>query len=75
MLLLLVLEGVAKKYSLRQTEVVVPCTLHAQIQHIDPAYEVLFCDALSYIKRLGANRNRGLGRCSCTVTNMEGGLS
>lgn len=57
-------EGIAIEHSLRKMEVVVPCTLHGEIKNVpdDLADEVL--DALRYIKRLGQNRNRGLGRCT-----------
>lgn len=61
-------EGIAVDHSLRKMEVVVPCTLHGEIKNVpdNMADEVL--DALRYIKRLGQNRNRGLGRCT-----IEGG--
>ena len=57
-------EGIAVDHSLRKMEVVVPCTLHGEIKNVpdNMADEVL--DALRYIKRLGQNRNRGLGRCT-----------
>lgn len=56
--------GIAKKYSLRKTEVVVPCTMHGAIYGVpdDLADEII--DAMKFIKRLGQNRNRGLGRCT-----------
>lgn len=60
--------GVAKNTSLRTTEVCIPLTLKA---YIDGANEkdVKILDQLTkYIRSLGANRNRGLGRCSIKLT-------
>lgn len=63
--------GIAKEHSLRKMEVVVPCTLYGNISDIPEAFEEEMKSALKYIKRLGQNRNRGLGRC--TITIEEGG--
>lgn len=56
--------GTAKEHSLRKMEVVIPLTLYAEISDI-PSIEyrdkLLLC--LKYIKAIGINRNRGLGRC------------
>ena len=63
--------GVAKEHSLRTMQVVVPCVLHGEILNVpDELYDELV-QALKYIKRLGQNRNRGLGRC--TFQLEEGG--
>lgn len=62
-------EGVAKERSLRKIQVVVPCTLFGEIKYIPNAMVDEIVQALSFIKRLGQNRNRGLGRC--TITEME----
>lgn len=59
--------GIAKEHSLRKMEVVVPCTLEGKILNIPEESETEICNALKYIKRLGQNRNRGLGRCTITV--------
>lgn len=67
-------DGIAVEHSLRKTEVVVPCTLEGEILGINDrnlAEEIL--KALSYIKRLGQNRNRGFGRCTITGEIIEGG--
>lgn len=58
--------GIAVDHSLRKTQVVVPCTLHGVIIDVpeDLQNDVLL--AMKYIKRLGYNRNRGLGRCTIT---------
>jgi CRISPR/Cas system CSM-associated protein Csm3 (group 7 of RAMP superfamily) len=64
--------GIADKHSLRKIQVVVPCVLEGEIINIPKALEQDIENALKYIKRLGQNRNRGLGRCSITV-KKEGG--
>ena len=58
--------GIAKEHSLRKMEVVVPCTLHGKILNVpdDMADEIV--RSLGFIKRMGQNRNRGLGRCTIT---------
>ena len=57
-------EGVAVPNSLRRIEVTVPCTLEGEILDIDSGIVEDVRDALSFIKRVGLDRNRGLGRCS-----------
>jgi hypothetical protein len=60
--------GIAKEGSLRRIEVTIPLTLEAEILNIpDEEFKNLLIEALSMVKRLGVNRNRGLGRCSLTV--------
>ncbi|MBD5358029.1 MAG: CRISPR-associated protein [Bacteroides sp.] len=63
--------GIAVDHSLRRIEVAVPCTLYGKILGLpdDGEFNKLVADGLSYIKRLGQNRNRGLGRCSFTIVN------
>lgn len=62
------LNGIAKKGSLRRIEVTIPLTLEAEILNIpNEEFKNLLVEALSMVKRLGVNRNRGLGRCSLTV--------
>lgn len=55
--------GVAKKHSLRKIEVAVPVTLYAEISDVADSYRENFTKCFKYIKRLGSNRNRGMGRC------------
>lgn len=57
-------KGIAVEHSLRKMEVVVPCTLHGEIKNVSDELADEVLDALRYIKRLGQNRNRGLGRCT-----------
>jgi CRISPR/Cas system CSM-associated protein Csm3 (group 7 of RAMP superfamily) len=63
--------GVAKEHSLRTMQVVVPCVLHGEILDVPEELYDELVQALRYIKRLGQNRNRGLGRCTFQVE--EGG--
>lgn len=65
-------DGIAKEHSLRKMQVTVPCTLRGTIRFVEDSMYEPIVFALSYIKRLGQNRNRGLGRCTITVIK-EGG--
>lgn len=60
-------DGTAVEHSLRKIQVSVPCVLAGRILNVpeDMADEITL--ALKFIKRLGQNRNRGLGRCTFTV--------
>ncbi|MDE6561195.1 MAG: CRISPR-associated protein [Muribaculaceae bacterium] len=61
--------GIAVDHSLRRTEVTVPCTLEGEILNLpdNEDFKKIITDAMRYVKRLGQNRNRGLGRCAFTV--------
>jgi len=63
--------GVAKEHSLRQMEVTIPCVLYGKIYGVDSHLKEDMKDALSFIKRLGVNRNRGLGRCQFSIIKIE----
>lgn len=65
-------EGIAKDHSLRKIEVVVPCTLEGEILNVPDGLHDEIKNALMFVKRLGVNRNRGLGRCKFTILE-EGG--
>lgn len=65
--------GIAKEHSLRKMQVVVPCTLKGSILDVPDELAGDVKDGLRMIKRLGQNRNRGLGRCDITIINQEGG--
>ncbi|SDA64310.1 CRISPR/Cas system CSM-associated protein Csm3, group 7 of RAMP superfamily [Algoriphagus alkaliphilus] len=56
--------GVAKKSSLRVMEVCIPLSLEGYIQGADDSDRQLIDQLARYIRNIGANRNRGLGRCS-----------
>ena len=61
-------DGVAVDDSLREIEVVIPLTLNGEILDIPSQddYDKL-SNALKMIKRMGLNRNRGLGRCEFII--------
>jgi len=56
-------KGVAVDDSLREIEVVVPLTLYTEIVGADDNVTKAF----KAVKRMGLNRNRGLGRCKIEV--------
>jgi CRISPR/Cas system CSM-associated protein Csm3 (group 7 of RAMP superfamily) len=56
-------DGIAIDHSLRRTEIVVPCELYGEILNVRGGMVNIVVDGLKMIKRLGQNRNRGLGRC------------
>lgn len=66
-------DGIAVEHSLRKMEVVVPCNLEGTIKNVPDAMKNVMTDGLKFIKRLGLNRNRGLGRCQFIEIKKEGG--
>ena len=66
-------DGIAVDDSLREIEVTIPLTLYGEILDIDSQedFEKL-STSLRLIKRMGLNRNRGLGRCEFQdITKVE----
>ena len=59
--------GVADNHTLRKMEVTIPCDLYGQILNVPNEYVELLTKSLKFVKRLGQNRNRGLGRCDINV--------
>lgn len=56
--------GVAKNKSLRTMEICMPVVLNGEISGItNEKEEKAITDALKWVRHLGVNRNRGLGRC------------
>jgi CRISPR/Cas system CSM-associated protein Csm3 (group 7 of RAMP superfamily) len=55
--------GTAANHSLRQIEVTIPLTLTGRISGEDDKQKAVLERCLRYVKRLGHNRSRGLGRC------------
>ncbi len=53
--------GIAETGSLREIEVVVPLTLYGEITGCEDKEKMI--KAMQMVKRMGLNRNRGLGRC------------
>lgn len=64
--------GIAKEHSLRKMQVVVPCALYGEVKDVPESMIDELMNAFKYIKRLGQNRNRGLGRC--TISIEKGGI-
>ena len=60
-------EGVADANTLRKIQVCIPCELEGEILDVPKGIASDISHALPFIKRLGAWRNRGLGRCSFSV--------
>jgi len=60
-------QGMAVEGSLREIEVTIPVTLVGEVNDISKEYIEKMIQALKMIKRMGLNRNRGLGRCEITV--------
>ena len=79
--------GVADAHSLRTMEVTIPCELIGNILDIPDNYFIedengdvreiagkfgeVLVNGLKFIKRLGQNRNRGLGRCLFEITSIK----
>jgi len=59
--------SIAVDNSLREIEVVIPLELEGKIFDIQEEYFDDLKKALNIIKRMGLNRNRGLGRCCFEV--------
>ena len=62
---------VAKDNSLREIEVVVPIALHGFIDNVPKEYIDKVKSSLEMIKRVGLNRNRGLGRCRIVAKELK----
>ena len=60
-------EGIAVDNSLREIEVVVPLSLHGEVRDLSDELVEDTIKSFSLIKRMGLNRNRGLGRCEFSV--------
>jgi hypothetical protein len=60
--------GIAVDDSLREIEVVIPISLYGQILDIENQDDFAkLSNSLKMIKRMGLNRNRGLGRCEFII--------
>jgi CRISPR/Cas system CSM-associated protein Csm3 (group 7 of RAMP superfamily) len=66
-------KGIAEGHSLRKMEVCMPCELEGEILNVPDDFQEIMEKGLKLIKRLGQNRNRGLGRCSIKVILDEKG--
>jgi len=63
--------GIAKKHSLRRMETVIPCQLIASVSGVDDKYAGDLEKTMQWVKRLGQNRHRGLGRCKFEIVKEE----
>ena len=63
--------GIAVDNSLREIEVVLPISLYGEIRDIPEEFIETMKKALKLIKRMGLNRNRGLGRCEFVVEEIK----
>jgi CRISPR/Cas system CSM-associated protein Csm3 (group 7 of RAMP superfamily) len=59
--------GQAANGSLRQLEVTIPLTLYASIEHFPEEYLPELEHCFGWIKEMGQNRNRGLGKCKFSL--------
>ena len=62
--------GIAVDKSLRDIEVVLPISLKGTIENVDEKFAKELERSLKMIKRMGLNRNRGLGRCEFVVKGL-----
>jgi CRISPR/Cas system CSM-associated protein Csm3 (group 7 of RAMP superfamily) len=67
--------GVAADGTLRQIEVTVPLALFATIEQFPdkPGYDLQLNYCFQWIKRMGLNRSRGLGRCKFSIIQTSQG--
>jgi CRISPR/Cas system CSM-associated protein Csm3 (group 7 of RAMP superfamily) len=63
--------GIANQGSLRRMETVIPCEMVATISGVEKKFEEDLVKCMRFIKRLGQNRNRGLGRCTIDVIEIN----
>ncbi len=63
-------DGIAKEGTLRQIQTTIPCELYGSISNV-PLLDFEVKNVFSYVKRIGLNRNRGLGRCCMELVSME----
>lgn len=64
-------DGITVEHSLRRMETVVPCELTGRIINVPDGLAEEMKKGLRFIKRLGLNRNRGLGRCEFQIKKEE----
>lgn len=63
--------GVAEGKSLRVMEVCIPVFLEGTVSDVADRHQALLADAFKWIRHLGVNRNRGLGRCKIELTDNQ----
>lgn len=63
-------QGVAHDKSLRSKEVCMPLILTGSIDNVDE-YKEIFELAFKWLRGVGINRNRGLGRCKVSIVKTK----
>ncbi|CAA6803607.1 MAG: DUF324 domain-containing protein [uncultured Sulfurovum sp.] len=63
-------KGMAVDNSLREIEVVIPITLYGEIDAVPLEYVEKMKQSIKMVKRMGLNRNRGLGRCEISISEV-----
>jgi len=56
-------DGQAVDHSLRQIQVSIPLELYAEVIDLPNEYKIQLENCFSWVKKMGLNRSRGLGRC------------
>lgn len=59
--------GISKEKSLRTIEVCMPVNLEGYIEGLEESDMDLIIKATKWVRHIGVNRNRGLGRCKIVV--------
>lgn len=62
--------GQAAEGSLRQLEVTIPLTVYAKIENFPEGLEEQLTYCFGWIKQIGQNRNRGLGKCKFSISKQ-----
>jgi CRISPR/Cas system CSM-associated protein Csm3 (group 7 of RAMP superfamily) len=63
--------GIAEDDTLREIEVTVPLSLYGEIEILEEVDLDKIFQALKMVKRMGLNRNRGLGRCHIEIKDVK----
>jgi len=63
--------GIAVDNSLREIEITIPLSLYGEIRDVKKEGVDTVQNSLKLIKRMGLNRNRGLGRCTFIVEEVK----
>ncbi|OQA07799.1 MAG: RAMP superfamily protein [Bacteroidetes bacterium ADurb.Bin397] len=59
--------GIADNHSLRTMEVCMPLTLNGEITGVTEEEKDILSKAAKWLRSIGVNRNRGLGRCKIQI--------
>jgi CRISPR/Cas system CSM-associated protein Csm3 (group 7 of RAMP superfamily) len=63
--------GIAEAHSLRKMETTIPCELTAKIYGVDNKFITDLTQSMQWVKRMGQNRHRGLGRCKFEILETK----